>query len=144
LGANTRMINNRLSLKANVYFTDWSDRAANINVINPDGTDGLVRLDGINSTHMGVELEVAYQPINFFRIDLAFSQGMWEYVDDVTGTYIVDFTTGETEDYNYYIKDLKVGDAPQTQLAAGLTIFPALGLQAQVIVRYYDSYYSDF
>lgn len=144
LGANTRMINNRLSLKANVYYTDWSDRAANINVINPDGTDGLVRLDGINSTHMGVELEVAYQPINFFRIDLAFSQGIWEYVDDVTGTYIVDFTTGETEDYNYFIKDLKVGDAPQTQLAAGLTVFPALGLQAQVVVRYYDSYYSDF
>jgi len=144
LGANTKLLDNMLNLKANVYFTNWLDRAVNRVVQNADGTDGLVKLDGIDSRHMGFELEAAYQPAKFVRLDLAFSYGIWEYTNDVSGQYVIDYSTGELEDYNFYIKDLKVGDAPQTQLAAALTVFPVSGLQAQLVWRYYDQYFSDF
>jgi len=144
-GVNSRLLQNQLTLKLNGYYTLWSDRAQSENVINADGTDGLVRLDGINSTFAGIELEAAYQPIQYIRLDGAFSQGFWSYTDDVSGSYIPDFSDpNSVEEYNYYIKDLKVGDAPQTQLVLGFTVFFPEGLQTQLVWRYYDNYYADF
>ncbi|MBE0570704.1 MAG: TonB-dependent receptor [Ignavibacteriaceae bacterium] len=144
-GVNSRLLQNQLTLKLNGYYTIWSDRAQSINVLNADGTDGLVRLDGIDASYAGVELEAAYQPVRYIRFDAAFSQGFWSYTDDVSGSYIPDFSDpNSVEEYNYYIKDLKVGDAPQTQLVLGFTLFFPEGLQTQLVWRYYDSYYADF
>ena len=141
VGANTKFMQNTLTLNGNVYFTDWSDRVDNR---NPSGTDDLVRLFDVSSRHMGLELEAAWQPVRFFRLDAAFSYGIWEYTDDVTGTYIYNDFPDSTAEQNAYIKDLKVGDAPQTQLAASVTIFPVPGMQAQLLWRSYSNYYSQF
>ncbi|MCU0331838.1 MAG: TonB-dependent receptor [Ignavibacteriaceae bacterium] len=144
-GVNSVLLQNQLTIKLNGYYTLWSDRAQSINVLNADGTDGLVRLDGINSTYAGVEIEAAYQPVKYIRFDAAFSQGFWSYTDDVNGSYIPDFSNPDsTKIYNYFIKDLKVGDAPQTQLAFSFTLFFPEGLQTQLVWRYYDNYYADF
>jgi hypothetical protein len=144
-GVNSKLFQNQLTLKLNGYYTLWSDRAQSINVLNADGTDGLVRLDGINSTFAGIEIEAAYQPIQYVRFDAAFSQGFWTYTDDVSGEYIPDFSDpNSVEEYNYYIKDLKVGDAPQTQFVLSFTLFFPTGLQTQIAWRYYDNYYADF
>ena len=145
LGVNSKLLQNQLTVKLNGYYTMWSDRAQSMNVLNSDGTDGLVRLDGINATYAGAELEVAYQPVSYLRFDAAFSQGFWKYTDDVSGSYIPDFSNRDSVvSYNYYIKDLKVGDAPQTQLALGFTVFFPTGMQTQLVWRYYDNYYADF
>jgi len=141
LGANTNFLQKELTLNGNVYFTDWSDRVDNR---NPSGTDDLVRLFDVSSRHMGVELQGAWQPIKFFRLDAAFSYGIWEYTDDVSGTYIFNDFPDSTVEQNAYIKDLKVGDAPQTQLAASVSIFPTPGMQAQLLWRSYSNYYSQF
>jgi len=143
-GVNSSVLQNRLNLSANVYFTDWSDRIDNIFVENADGTDGLVRLFGVSSRHMGVELAGGYQPHKFISFNAAFSYGIWEYTDDASALYIANFATDSTHDLNASIKDLKVGDAPQTQLVLGLTIFPVPGMRAQLLWRYYDNYYADF
>lgn len=143
-GANLKTLDNKLALKANVYFTNWTDRYRTQGVTNPDGSEGLVKLDGIGQRHIGGELEIAYQPINFVRLDAAVSKGVWKYTEDVSGTYVVDYTTNETKEYNYYIKDLKVGDAPQTQAFVGLSLFPFKGFQASVDFRYYTDYYAKF
>jgi len=144
LGTNTSWLQNQLNLTANIYFTNWNDRSTDRLVADQTGEEKLIRLQGVSSQHMGAEFEVAYQPVKFIRFDAAFSYGMWEYTEDVTGTYIIDFSTGESEDYTFYLKDLKVGDAPQTQLAASFTVFPSPGLQAQLLWRYYDNYYAEF
>lgn len=141
LGANTNFLQKELTLNGNLYFTDWSDRVDNR---NPSGTDDLVRLFDVSSRHMGVELQGAWQPVRFFRIDAAFSYGIWEYTDDVNGVYIFNDFPDSTVEQNAYIKDLKIGDAPQTQLAASITIFPVQGMQAQLLWRSYSNYYSQF
>ena len=141
LGANTNFLQKELTLNGNLYFTDWSDRVDNR---NPSGTDDLVRLFDVSSRHMGVELQGAWQPVRFFRLDAAFSYGIWEYTDDVNGVYIFNDFPDSTVEQNAYIKDLKVGDAPQTQLAASITIFPVQGMQAQLLWRSYSNYYSQF
>jgi mRNA-degrading endonuclease HigB of HigAB toxin-antitoxin module len=139
IGANTNWLQNKLTLNGNVYFTDWSDR-----VDNEDVGGDLVRLFDVSSRHMGVELEGAWQPVRFIRFDAAFSYGIWEYTDDVNGVYIFDAFPDSTVEQNAYIKDLKVGDAPQTQLAASVTIFPVPGMQAMLLWRSYSNYYSQF
>lgn len=145
LGANFRLLKNMLNIKSNVYYTNWKDRAQSRGVQNADGSEGLVRLDGIESTHMGVEAEVAFQPARFVRLDVAFSKGIWEYGKNVSGSYIPDAGNPDSvETYNYYIDGLKVGDQPQLQLAAGVTVFPIPGMQAQLVWNYNDEYYSAY
>ncbi|MEJ2103594.1 MAG: TonB-dependent receptor, partial [Ignavibacteriaceae bacterium] len=141
LGTNTNLLQNKLTLNANIYFTNWSDRVDNI---NPSGTDDLVRLFDVSSRHMGIELSGGWQPVRFIRFDAAFSYGDWVYTDDVSGVYIFNDYPDSTVEQNAYIKDLKVGDAPQTQLAAWVTIFPVPGMQASLLWRNYSNYYSQF
>jgi len=145
-GINTSLAKNRVNISFNGYFTSWTDRAQTIGVINSvTFEDALVRLDGISSTHFGAELEGSWQPARCIRFNAAASFGVWEYTDDVSGTYIPDRSDpSTTETYNYYLKDLKVGDAPQTQIVVGLTIFPVPGMQAQILMRSYANYYSQY
>lgn len=144
LGANWKGLDNKLSLNANLYYTKWDNRATSRGVKNADGSEGVVYLDGIAQTHMGVEIDFAYQPVRYFRLDGAGSFGVWEYNEDVSGSYVEDKNTGIRVPFNFYLKDLKVGDAPQTQIALAASVFPVKGLQTQIIWRLYDSYYSNF
>jgi hypothetical protein len=41
-----------------------------------------------------------------------------------------------------YIKDLKVGDAPQTQVSFGTTLYPVQGLDINVSYNYFRDYYA--
>ena len=101
-GTNTNLLQNKLILSANVYYTTWTDRADSRPVMNADGSEGLIRLDGISSRHMGFELEAALQPVRFIRFNVAGSYGIWEYTEDVSGEYIIDFSTGAKEEFNFF------------------------------------------
>ncbi len=145
VGVNYTGLNGKLNVKGNLYYTTWMDRAQSRQVQNLDGSTDLVFLNGIDSRHMGVELEVAYAPVRMVRIDGALSFGNWKYLDDVSGTY-KDYSSGagvQTE-YTYYIKDLKVGDQPQTSLVGMLTLFPVKGMSVSGIVKYYADHYANF
>jgi len=144
-GINTNLAKNTVILSFNGYYTSWTDRAQTIGIRNADGSDALARLDGISSTHMGAELEGSWQPARFIRFNAAASFGVWEYTEDVSGTYVPDRSNPDsTLSFDYFIKDLKVGDAPQTQVVLGLTVFPVPGMQAQILMRTYDNYYSQY
>ncbi|MEJ2493388.1 MAG: TonB-dependent receptor, partial [Ignavibacteriaceae bacterium] len=63
----------------------------------------------------------------------------------VSGRYIPDQSDpSSVVNYTYALKDLKVGDQPQTQVAASVTFFWPLGLQTEAVWRFYDTYYSAF
>jgi iron complex outermembrane recepter protein len=145
LGINSKLLQNKLAIKLNGYWTNWTGRYQSINVTNADGSDGFVRLDGIDQQNAGIELDAMYQPVRFIRFDVAASQGFWKYTNDVSGRYILDQSDpNSVVNYTYALKDLKVGDAPQTQVAASLTCFWPLGLQTEVAWRFYGDYYSLF
>ncbi|MFH1196405.1 MAG: TonB-dependent receptor [bacterium] len=145
-GSNWRGLEGQLSLKGNVYFTKWSDRASTQVVVNADGSEGLITLTGISSQHMGFELEAAFQPVEFGRLDIGASFGNWKYTEDISGQYENYKTDGtiEVKDYNYYIKDLKVGDQPQAQFAIAASVFPVEGLVAVVDYKYFANHYAFF
>lgn len=143
-GANWKGLGGKLAVKGSGYYTIWNDRSNSIPIENIDGSEGIVFLTGMDATHMGVELETAFQPFSLFRIDAALSVGSWEYTDNVTGYYKDYSQTIPDQTKTYYVKDLKVGDAPQTQVMFAGSVFPIKGLMAEVMFRYYMDHYAYF
>jgi iron complex outermembrane receptor protein len=144
-GVNYRTMSGRMNLRGNFYYTVWQNQTQTRLGQKADGSEILIYLSGMDSRHIGLELEGSYQPILYLRIDGAVSVGDWVYTDDVSGVY-KDYDNPSSPDttYNYYVKDLKAGDAPQTQFAIGGTVFPVRGLQAQLLFRYYAANYADW
>lgn len=137
-----------LSIKANYYNTLWENRALNLGVTNQDGSEGFIFVNGMNQRHTGFEFEVKYQPIKQVSLGAIASLGNWEYINNVSGEY-KDYEgsasgTDTTLEYNYYVKGLKVGDAPQQQYGAWVSVYPLRGLDIQVIYRYNAKHFADW
>ncbi len=135
----------RFNVNANLYFTQWRDRTVTDFGSDANGDDYIVYLRGVDSDYNGIEIEGAWKPNEWVRFDAAASFGDWTYTNDVaaeavyvgTGQPAIDGTT-------LYIKDLQVGDAPQSQIAYAVTFFPLEGLSVKLQGRWYDRYWSDF
>jgi outer membrane receptor for Fe3+-dicitrate len=132
----------KFTANAGLYFTTWKDRT--VSVTN-ENADTITYLRGVNSEHNGFEIEADYRPIPLLRFQVAASYGEWKYTDDVQGE-VFEISTGEQVpgSSNYYIKNVSVGDAPQTQVVLSGTVYPVDGLSIKLQGRWYDRYYSDF
>lgn len=143
-GAGFRSRDRRLSAKLNVYSTGWSDRTVTRSIILSDGTDGLINLTGLDARHQGVEAEVVYRPVALVRFNASGSLANWKYTNDVAGTYRPDDRSSAVEQFDFYVKDLKVGDAPQTQFAYAVAVFPTEGLYLQAVGKTFTNHYANF
>ncbi|GAB4312939.1 MAG: TonB-dependent receptor [Bacteroidales bacterium] len=142
IGGTHKSLNDKFIFTLNGYYTNWKDRTRNVSVQLEDGTEGFVFLTGMAQTHMGIEYEGQYRPIKELAFNFAGSFNNWVYTKDVSGTY-KDYENPDTEvEYNFYVKDLKVGDAPQTQFVLGATVYPLKGLRAQLLGKYYANHYA--
>ncbi len=142
-GLNWRTLGGKLYIKSSLYYTIWTDRTRNLSVQNQDGTEGVVFLTGMDQTHMGLEFEAVYQPIDIIRIDLAWMFASWKHTDDVQGNYR-DFSNPTPTDFFYPVKDLYIGDAPQLGGTLSLTVFPTQGLAMTLIGKYYTNHYAQW
>jgi hypothetical protein len=134
-----------LSVAANVYRTTWKNRTIARGVTLADGTEGIVNLLGLDALHQGVEVEAAYQPLPFLRFDGAASLGDWTYTEDVSARYVPDGREPNlVEQLRLYTRDLRVGDAPQTQFALGVSLYPVDGLYMKLLGRHYMDFYAEF
>ena len=142
------------AVTANVYNTAWNDRNLTKAVTTGQGSSGdtdVIFLTGVNQNHKGLEIEASVQPIQLLRLDLALSFGDWKFTDDASGRYVYDVfdstgaVTGQGSlDYDYALKDLKVGDMPQTAYVVGATLTPIKGLRLQALYSFYDNNFSDW
>ncbi len=145
-GLNLRSADGKITAKINYYYTQWKDRSFTKFVRNADGSDGLLFLSGVNQKNSGIEIESAWQPNRYFRVDGAASIGSWNLTNDPGGLYTDYSTTGTPiqKTYNLYLDGIKVGDAPQTQVALAASFFPVSGMTAQVVYKYYAEYYANW
>ena len=151
-GVNYRAGN--MAVKAGYYMTDWINRNLTKAVSSGQGSSGdtdVIFLTGVNQNHSGLEVEASMQVIDMLHLNAAASFGTWKFTDDASGTYQEDEfndqgqVTGQTStDYSYALKDLFVGDMPQTGMALGVTLTPIAGLSVQALFNYYDKNYSDW
>lgn len=142
-GLNWRGLDGRLAISGNIYYTMWQDRFRSSVVEIAEGVEGVVNLLGLDQTHMGLELEAAYQPIDMLKLDLALSVGNWKHVGDVPTT-VIDYSNDVDESYTLYLDGIMVGDQPQQSIAFTASVFPVEGLYVTAIVRHYREFYAEF
>ena len=138
----------KYAVKVNYYNTQWKDRNLTKSVTTGQGSSGdtdVIFLRGVDQSHSGVEVEGSAQLINMLRLDFAASFGNWKFAGDAKGLYTdySEATTTQTE-YAYALKDLWVGDMPQTGFVLGATLTPLSGLSIQGVMNYYDKNYADW
>ena len=144
-GTSFRSPDRKLGGKVSIYHTTWNDRTITRRIVQDDGDDGLINIRGLNALHRGIEAELAWQPIDFARVDAALGFGDWYYSDDVNALYTPDRSDPSTQDeLSLYLKGVKVGDAPQTQAAYAVTVFPVRGLYLKVTGRSYGNHFANF
>lgn len=132
----------KFNVSASYYYTKWRNRTvSSVNEI----ANTITYLRGIDSDYSGLEVEGAYQPNKWVRLDLAASFGDWYYTNDVNSE-VNDITTGASlpSSGTIYVRDLKVGDAPQSQVAYAVTVYPTRGMSVKLQGRWYDRYWSDY
>jgi outer membrane cobalamin receptor len=130
--------------KLNVYNTNWSDRTVSQSVVTGLGQEGRIILNGLDQLHQGIEAEIAYKPIEMIRVDLAAGLGNWIYTDDLSAIYKPNYSSDETVAYNLYVRDLKVGDQPQSHFSVSIQATPIDGLNLNLVSRTYGSHYAAF
>lgn len=140
-----QMFDGRLTANANYYYTVWADRFLARTITLPSTQqDAGYLVKGMDELHTGIELELGYQPINFFKLNASASFGDWTYTDDVPFE-ISDYNTNQViQSDTAYVKDLKVSDMPQTSFTLTGSFYPINGLSFQAVYRYYANYYSAF
>lgn len=144
-GAIFSTLDDKLTIKANYYYTMWKDRTLTRGIRVTEDVNGIAFIKGLDQLHQGFELEFNYRPIKLVGIGGVASFAKWEYLNDVSAQ-VKTYDDGDynTYDLNLYTADLKVGDAPQTQFVAWLDIFPLDGLKLQLIFRHNSNHYADF
>ena len=86
----------------------------------------------------------AFQPNQLVRFDAAASFGKWQYTNDPSGTYRPDENSPDVETYQFFVKDLKVGDAPQSQVAIAASLFPVSGASLQLVGKIFGNHHAEY
>jgi len=143
-----------VAIKGSYYNTQWKDRNLTKSVQTGQGDSGdtdIIYLTGVNQSHSGFEIETKVALHEMVSLDVAISAGNWYFGGDANGDYTEleynddNQVIGQTStEYEYALKDLKVGDMPQTAYVGGLTIKPIKGLNVQGLYRWYDNHYADW
>ena len=144
-GMSFRSLNRKMTAKLNFYHMTWKDRTVTRNLVEQSGNDEFVSIKGLNAQHRGVEGELVWHPVDFLRVDGTFSFGDWYYTDDVSGTYTLGRSNPDSQEQLFLpLRGVKVGDAPQTQLAYAIEAFPYSGFRIRLTGRSYARHFADF
>ncbi len=134
----------KFGIRANYYMTDRQDRSFTTSVVQQDGTEGLLNVQGVDQQHTGIEIESSWQPHELLRIDLATAHNLWTYTNDVSARYLADYTQDQYETLNLSIDNLRVGNAPQTQYSYTVTVNPISQASVQLVGKTFMRHYSNF
>ena len=146
IGTRYHSLDAPIELSANVYYTQWLDRVTTERYELQSGgatDDVFITITGLQQRHMGIEVEGGYRPVDLFRLDAAASFNVWEYTDNVNGTYRPE-SRDTTFTYDIYVDGLKVGNAPQVQFAYYGTLFPVDGAYIQLVGKTFMEHYADY
>lgn len=134
-----------INLKFNAYYTLWKDKSLlsreNIQLENNTQTRALIR--GLDALHKGLEFEGTAKLSRNLMLGSVLSLGDWRWKNDVQAELyndnqvLIDYT-------EVYVKDLKVGDAPQFQagIYGELILLPDLTLNFNWL--YHGRLYAEF
>ena len=144
------------SANVNLYHTRWMDRTlfesfrGTFDPDNDPSTDNSIdynltaNLQGVNAVHQGIEIDFVAKPTDKVSINGMISLGDWTWDNNLEKVGIFNEDQIKVDEFDLYIKDLKVGDAAQTTAALGVTFEPFKGTRIYGDFNYFDNLYADF
>ncbi len=132
-----------ISLNLNLYYTQWKDKGVRVSYNNAQGQLAYANIAGMAATHMGIELEGKVNLSQMFVLNFAFSKGDWKWTNDVSAS-VINENDLSVKQFNLYLKNIKVGDAPQTSGNLGLRVNFTKDLYLIADGSYYADMYSNF
>lgn len=141
-------------LNANAYITKWDDRFLKADYKKltgemddkgrPETKEYTANFNNLSEIHQGIELEAKLQLAKNLELQSQVSIGDWFYDKDVVTDLYDTRQTLVEEDVTVATKDLKVANAPQTQVGFALNYKFLDGFRLNANWVYYDQLYADF
>jgi len=135
---------NKLKLDLNLYRTQWNDRTLTRRFQNPDNTQFIANILGVNALHQGVELEGQYNASERLTLTGMLSIGDWQWANDVTDVQIFNEEQQLVGEVDLFIDGLKVGNAAQTTFALGADYEILPTTNVRVDFNFAGDYYADY
>lgn len=146
----------------NAYHTIWKDKtmARSFDYTDADGNldRAMVNMQGVNSTHQGVELEMNYKPVTWINFTGMLSIGDWRWTNNPVGYFYN--SGGQPMTKNFKVasgigaedhatmlvgqKNVMEGGSAQTTAAIGVNLFPMKGLRLSLDWNFYGRNYADY
>lgn len=140
----TEFIVEKFRFKFNVYHTLWMDKFyLSKKITNSDGSQTSARINGINALHKGLEFEGAYIPVKRLEISFFGGIGDWRWKNNVE-TEIVNDQGQTVETVKLFINNLKVAEAPQTNMGIKIEYNPWKKIIVGTDLNYFDQIYTSF
>jgi outer membrane cobalamin receptor len=151
-----------LSASLNVYHTEWKDKtmARQYEITTAAGLSdrAIINMQGVNSTHQGVELELTAKPVSWVELTGMLSVGDWRWTNDPVGYYYT--TNGQPVTKTYEIASgiqaedhassklllngVKEGGSAQVTSALGANFRLGYGVRVGVDWNYFGRNYADW
>ncbi len=125
------------------YYTVWKDKGVRTSYNDANGNLAYANVAGMSATHMGIELEGKWNISQIFALNFGFNKGDWKWTSDVSAT-VINENDLSTKQFNLYLKNIKVGDAPQTTGTLGLRMNFSKDLYIIADALYYADMYANF
>lgn len=128
-------------LRLNAYWTLWKDKSILTNEYNQFEDASMIQ--GLDARHAGAEAELEQRFLPWLRAGGSLSLGLWDWKNDVTA-FIFNDDQAVVDTIQVYANGLHVGDAPQTQASAWISVLILKTASATFSWQYFDRFYADF
>jgi outer membrane cobalamin receptor len=149
-----------LTGKLNLYHTEWMDKtmARSMDVANADFDRAVINMQGVNSTHQGIEVELVAKPLRWLELTGMISIGDWKWTNDPVGYYYSSTGQPVTKTYSIasgmqaedhassklLLKGVKEGGSAQFTSAIGANFRLGHGIRAGIDWNYFGNNYADW
>lgn len=143
--AGWRYVWNRGGIELTAYAAYWKNKSMMSDPYDQsDADDTRYMVTGLDAFHCGLEAEVFHRVANWLKLSAFSSFGNWKWKNDVNAIIYDDYTRQEIGRVNVFCDGLPVGDAPQTQIGAAMTVIMPAGFQLVADWQFNDRMYADF
>lgn len=143
--AGWRYVWNRGGLELTAYAAYWKNKSMMSDPYKQnDADDTRYMVTGLDAFHCGLEAEVFHRITDWLKFNAFASFGSWKWKNDVKAIIYDDYTRQEIGRMNVYSDGLPVGDAPQTQIGASMTVNMTSDFILSADWQFNDRMYADF
>jgi len=140
-----RRVGRSYGFEATGWVAFWQDKtllSSPYRSLDEDPTRYMVK--GLDALHFGLELEAWWRLNRFVKFNGFASVGRWTWQNDVVATIYDPVTMSPLGQVKVYSDGLHVGDAPQTQVGAGVELKAPKGFSLNLNWTWNDRFWADF